>query len=726
MARRSARLQKPTTPAATPARSSNDSLMTANSSPHAELPSLPEMPDLPDPSFVKTPQKSVVAERQPASKLPQATATPTPLKSKSSKSLLEAVTSRTPKNRTPMKPAGQEMHPALHHASTAKVLDEARWLGFQALGAYTAPPKAADGNPATPSKTPVPTSTANATRIESSPNFRFRFRSPFSGLSKTAKQDLSPSTRHLLKDVAEETQDTTSGRRALFGATEFSSKADMPPERKKAEPKGKMARFSDVHMQQFKKMDSIANHASAFRADPTRFKPVISQPLKKSPSKPELPKPETSKLKRTQSKMDLEESSSRIPPTPLKRTQSKIDLAGSGLPRAQSTVRLVPPTSKGRPVSRDGPLDGNPAAKRIKRTEIDDAASTRPLSRDGAAVPSVPVAFTPARKITSQTALPRLASRLMTPTKSSIARSGIARSQSVKTTKSTSMIPSLLKSPSTNNIFSPTNIAQTMRDGARESMRKASHNLQRVRSILRTPSRKFSDDPVQIAAGTHMSPPPATNFDKSLPQMPATAPVKKHVNFTSSTLQRAGDNAVGKSPSPMKLRAGSEVPAGTVIYPTLRDVNYPDTSHSSESPVASPSRRLTFGGETANHPRTFSFQSDKAVTFSESTSPPLLCLVEQYCPASTSTIRMVRKSDASTLTEGTKRKLDTVRESSDKENDEPAEDQSRSAKKMRTMPATPSKTPTANSKVSRRTPARGSAISKSRLAFLATPKRSKA
>jgi len=90
---------------------------------------------------------------------------------------------------------------------------------------------------------------------------------------------------------------------------------------------------------------------------------------------------------------------------------------------------------------------------------------------------------------------------------------------------------------------------------------------------------------------------------------------------------------------------------------------------------------------------------------------------------------MVRKSDAASLVEGKKRKLDTVQESSDKENSEPAEDEYRSAKKMKTAPAapaTPSKTPAASSKLPRRTPGRGSAISKSRLAFLATPKRGKA
>jgi hypothetical protein len=268
---------------------------------------------------------------------------------------------------------------------------------------------------------------------------------------------------------------------------------------------------------------------------------------------------------------------------------------------------------------------GNPTAKRVKRTEADDAATTRPVSRSGPPAPSAP---TPARKITSQTALPRLASRLMTPT-----RSSMVRSQSVKAIKSTSMIPSLLKSPSTNNLFSPTNVAQAMRNGARESMRKvclyreaqarylltidkASENLERVRSILRTPSRKFSDDPVQVAAGTHMSPPPVLNFEKALPQIPATAPVRKHVNFSNSTLQRASDDSLGKSPSPVKFRAGSEVPAGAVVYP--------DIIPESDSPAGSPSRRLTFGGATPNHPRSFSFESGKAVNFGKRTCPSVL------------------------------------------------------------------------------------------------------
>ncbi|KAH6875716.1 hypothetical protein BKA58DRAFT_310722, partial [Alternaria rosae] len=638
---------------------SEDSWHTA-SSPNLGLPDLPE---LPEPGMArKTPSKASAGPKA-QSKLPQAAATPTPHKSKSTKSLIDDAKSQTPKDRTPIKPAGQEMHPAHHHASTAKILDEARWLGFQSLGAHTAPSKATGlAGQATPSKTPVPTS--SMANVGSSPDFRFRFKSPFSKQDDAA---LSPSSRNILKDAG------------IAGTP----------------AKGKMARFSDVHMKQFKNMDSIANHPSAFRADPTRFKPVVGHSLKKSPSKPELANPETNKLKRThaagglkrtQSKMDLAGSGSKIPPTPLKRTQSKMDLTGSALPRSQSTARMAPPTRDGRPASRDGDGDRNPVAKRVKRTESDDAASTRPASREK--MPDVPAraSATPARKKTSQTALPRLAARLMTPTKSSI-----ARSQSVKTLKTTSMIPTLGKSPSTNNL------------GASPS---------RVRSILRTPNRKFSDDPGKIAAGTHMSP-PTTSLDKEPSLVPATAPVKKQVNFSSSTLERASHDELGKSPSPMKFRAGSEVPAGAVIYPSLGSGAHigPDLSQEIETLTASPSRRLTFGGETPNHSRSFSFESGKTVNFG---------------PASTGTIRMVRPSDASSLVDGTKRKLETLQETSDKENDGPNNDDTRSNKKMKRTPALAPKAPASASKPARHTPGRAGAISKSRLAFLATPKRSRA
>lgn len=91
---------------------------------------------------------------------------------------------------------------------------------------------------------------------------------------------------------------------------------------------------------------------------------------------------------------------------------------------------------------------------------------------------------------------------------------------------------------------------------------------------------------------------------------------------------------------------------------------------------------------------------------------------------------MVRKSDAPSVVESTKRKLETLHETlhetSDKENDERVENP-RSAKKLKSAPApapsTPAKAPASASKAPRRTP--GSGMSKSRLAFLATPKRTR-
>jgi hypothetical protein len=159
----------------------------------------------------KTPSKASEGPKA-QSKLPQATATPTPHKSKSTKSLIDTAKSQTPKDRTPIKPAGQEMHPAHHHASTAKILDEARWLGFQSLGAHTAPSKAAGlAGQATPSKTPVPAN--SMANVGSSPDFRFRFKSPF---SKQDEATLSPSSRSILKDAGI-AGTPGGGSRALFG-----------------------------------------------------------------------------------------------------------------------------------------------------------------------------------------------------------------------------------------------------------------------------------------------------------------------------------------------------------------------------------------------------------------------------------------------------------------------------------------------------------------------------
>lgn len=171
---------------------------------------LPEMPDLPDPGTRSAPK---AAAPRAASKHPPMAATPR--KSKASRTPPAADASRTPSDRTPIKAPGQEMHPAHHHASTAKVLDEARWLGFQSLGAQAA---AGAAGPATPSKTPEPACAPHSMQLESSPDFRFRFKSPFPG-QKGSTQDeagLSPSSRHILCEAAI-SGTPGGGSRAIFG-----------------------------------------------------------------------------------------------------------------------------------------------------------------------------------------------------------------------------------------------------------------------------------------------------------------------------------------------------------------------------------------------------------------------------------------------------------------------------------------------------------------------------
>jgi hypothetical protein len=624
-----------------------------------------------EPASKKQKKKSTTEEPDAAqndnvSRLPQPAVAATPLKTKRS---FFGIKARTPSNKTPIKPSGEEMHPEHHHQSTAKLLDEARWLGFQALGAHTAPPKATNADPlaiaqATPSK--ATTTSEKLSNLMSAAQFKFRFKSQASGLSPTSRRILNTSD-----------EPQTPGQR-LFKADEFSSAVDVSP-RKIAVPKGKAPRFSDIHMAEFKKMDSIANHPSAFRADPSRFKPV-NKSLKRSPSKAELDKPDTTM---------------KPPATPLKRTLSKIEKSEPiSLQRpSKTTIRMVQPSGIGVSGSRDD-RPSSPA-KRLKRKEEDDAATTRPVVPEEKTVTKKP--HTPSRPMHS--ALPRAtASRLMTPT-----RASMARTQSVKAVKTTTMIPSLPRAQSKMDMLSSTSIGESVKEG----LRKTSNSLQKFKSILRTPAVKYSNDPELIAAGTHMSP-PALNMEKALPRIPATAPVRKHVNFTASILERSESAEVG-SPSPTKpVRVAT--PA-TVVYPAVESpVSYPKLPDTEEKIAATPSRKPAFGGLPGSMPGQFDFTSDKPVDFG---------------PATKGTIRMVRKSDASSLYDpGKKRKIQTVEESSDKENQ--AEDQGRSPKKARVAAPEPPKTPTTKTPTSK-TPGRSGkgpgGLSKSRLAFLATPKR---
>ena len=187
---------------------------------------------------------------------------------------------KTPK--TEPKVDRAEMHPGLVHQSTAKAPDSGLKLGFVDIPAQ--PPQSLASAQNTPSKV----QSISPAKF-SAKTFDFKFGS---------ESQLSTEAQKLMDNVREEAarikarmlaekkaqQEKDAAAEAAFGGTNGSG-------RKIAKPKGKASRFSDVHIAQFKKMDSIANHPSAFRARPGFAQPT-TQSLKRSPSKAGLDEPD--------------------------------------------------------------------------------------------------------------------------------------------------------------------------------------------------------------------------------------------------------------------------------------------------------------------------------------------------------------------------------------------------------------------------------------------------
>ncbi|OJD36275.1 erythromycin esterase protein [Diplodia corticola] len=591
--------------------------------------------DVASPTVAATPNMPSLekVDEQPEAANPEQVATPK-TSSDQAVSNVPKIAVHTPTSKTQIQPSGIEMHPAHHHLSTAKPLDEARWLGFLDMGAATEPVKKGASKIPITQATPTKSQQTTATTTFSTPEFKFRFRRPSLDLSPEAKKLMEESRKE-----AEKIRAQMSSNPERFGIERNEDIA-----RRIATPTSKTSRFSAAHMAEFKKMDSIANHPSALRANRDRLQPAATA-FKRSPSKAELDKQE-----KTDSKMP--------------RTKSAMDL-------------------------RKADCDGNTSpAKRVKQSKEDDASAARHVLENGEG--SKPATQ---KSATAVRGPPRSLFHLTTPTKASL-----ARSQSVKTLKKTSYIPTLARSPSAQALRTPSKPPASLMD----NLRKASQSVSRlpsVKSILRSPVRHYSQDPVQIAAGTHMTSPP--NLSKDLPDVPATAPVQKHVVFSESTLAKNGEDK--------EVRASSEVPqdaSSEVKYPELpesSEVKYP------ELPAASPAHRGPKG------PGDFTFRSDRTIKFGSGVKGP--------------TIRHVRSSDASSslpdpfTSSAKKRKVDVPSAITESEKENEEEDGSRPVKRAKmSTKATPKKAE-AISKTPRRREAGRGALSQARLNLLAQPKR---
>lgn len=320
--------------------------------------------------------------------------------------------------------------------------------------------------------------------------------------------------------------------------------------RKIAKPKGKSGRYSDVHKQEFKKMDSIAGHASVWKnkVEASDFS-----------------------LKRSQSKAGLDE--------PLGK-----------LPRSKSSK------SFGQQIPSDR-LENNSPGKRAKQNRYDDTSSARPVSRDTDS--ELEGTQRTSAKARPPSALP---SAVTTPTKASL-----ARSVSVKSMK-TSMIPSLSRSASTKTLGSP---VAPKTEGGNKYLSSLSR-FGSMKSILHRSQPKFSDDPTKLAAGTHLPLPQGKmDLEKELPSLPGTpsvglhrSPTMKRVGFTPST--KSQHDLAANSPSPSKIPAphshhqsqpSNDTPKSSdpITYPDLR--NSPNITTRTKIPKASTPGEFTFRSE---------------------------------------------------------------------------------------------------------------------------------
>ncbi|KAI8963965.1 hypothetical protein F5Y11DRAFT_128624 [Daldinia sp. FL1419] len=489
----------------------------------------------------------------------------------------------TPAVATPVKLPMSEMHPSKVHPTTAAPSSGLN-LGFVDID-YTKKPNPGTGViQSTPSKTPVPSS-----------DFTFRYTRPNRG----GDEELTPAAKKIMEGLREE---------AAQIKVELAAKREQEKEeeaanegRKIRSAKGKAGRFSAAHMAEFKKMDSIENHPSVFRATPGRFTPVKNS------------------LKRSQSKANLDEAES---------ARSK-----------KSSTRPVPTAPEKEQEQPESPI------KRVKQRVEDDVSILRPVSRDGSFIPRPKSSGNDS----TRSGIPRshALANLMTPTKSSLARANSVKAPSTTLTKSISKpdLSGFAKSTSKPDLgslarSSSKRIPNTLKKSVSSNAitdDKPTHvqtpgRFDRVKSILKRQIGSKSKSSIPQLSASPSKTSLQERIVEGLPQVPLTTPGRKlerRVNFTPVT--KRATTALLDSPSPVKssiprskglshLRFGApaaEKPAAekpATVKTSEGDVTYPDLSaycrdidEEAEQPVTNQPLESV--------PGTFTFRSDHTINF---------------------------------------------------------------------------------------------------------------
>ncbi|PGG96651.1 hypothetical protein GX51_07730 [Blastomyces parvus] len=433
----------------------------------------------------------------------------TPATGSSSKASL-----KTPKTVGALKLGLEEMHPSKVQQSTSKQPDSGLCLGFKPIQKDPHHPSNAS------TRTPTKSRLSVADQLDS-PSFSIQFSCEDPQLSEEAKKLMENIREDASRIKAQMILEQNAQKR------KFAEAEQAFGVRKIAKAKGKAGRFSNAHMAEFKKMDSIAGHPSSFRARQERV----------------LPSPAKSSLKRTSSKACLDEVASPV----------------------KSVAAFTPPAK----------TIANTPAKRSKSSNLDSTPARKRLSRDGLSSNKLdpkPGQYDP-RSLT-------------TPKKPAI-----PRASSVKQIKTTG-IPSFPRSPSTKSIVAP----RTPQTEFNPKLKTTLPSLTNLKSILRRRQPLFSNDPVKIAAGTHLAP-PAKIF--GIQEAPT---VKKHVDFSASTKLRHAFADI--SPTASKNLPPEPSESGGISYPTLPPTTPPKTSKTTKlafGTKASPTIR-TVGPSEVQYP----------------------------------------------------------------------------------------------------------------------------
>lgn len=417
--------------------------------------------------------------------------------------------------------------------------------------------------------------TPSRVKVPSSPfSFRMLRHTP------TADLALGPDAQRMMEEIREQASKIREDLRAKRDAEQLEENVGI---RKIAQAKGKAGRYSAAHMAEFKKMDSIANHPSAFRGQPGRTTPLKAG-VKRSQSRADLDEPETVRSKH---------------PTP-----------------ASSVAKPKPPLVTEEPVT---------ASKRARQNIDEDASSKRPTSRDGSSIPLPKSAGLGIPRAKSNLA------SLMTPTKSSLARTTSVKTPSqglLARSPSKVTISGIPRSATTNNLPTVT-LGEPVEEAA--GIKSPKSRFDRVKAMLRgtrASASKTKSALLPPSALASKTPAPARP-QREIIAAPMTTPgrkLTKRVAFTPET-QRAA--LAQNSPSPVK----SSIPKamrhnfGEINYPSLEgvmaesaeaDVSYPDLSARRPLPKP-PVKSFKAGSVEPSVPGEFTFRSDHTISFGSAT-----------------------------------------------------------------------------------------------------------